>query len=314
MYKKFLLLLFIIAAGFSTALNAQESKSDSTYTIDDENDDEDCSDWSWGGWSSGWDHDWGRWDIKGKPTIEATYGVSEMGLKPASGKLANTGAAELKLSYSSLRKFQDYISSYKNNFAFVSNNSMDLTSKKSGLSEMSSETWRFGLGWQTAYAYQFGKAAIIPYNSNAIVWTRLNLKEDANGTLSRLSAADAELLGNFDQTFRFGTLAEGGLKLQVVPVLTLNAGYERAIVFPRHMFWKHAGSVLIEAIGMGAIESFVREVIDSSPAAGPVVNFVLKNGFSYAIYQLRREKMNWPFATAAPLTYDTWKIGMTFTF
>lgn len=316
MFRKFLLFLFFAAMVLSTSLFAQEKDEDSTYTNGD--DEEECTsdqtdNWDWD-WSSKWDHNhWGRFDFKGQPTIEADYGVSAIGSKAISGKFADAGAAELKLSYSSLRTRKDYIAAYKNNFLFLSTNSMDLRSQTAAKNDFTSETWRFGFGEQKAYAYKVGNAAIIPYTSNAFVWTRLNLK-DASSAIPGITPADAEVLDNFNQTFRFGTYTEGGIKLQIVPVLTFNGGYERAIVFPRHMFWKHAGSMLIELVGTGALDAFVREIMDSSPAAGPIVNFVLKNGFSYALYQLRREKMNWPFETAAPLTYDTWKVGLTFTF
>jgi len=59
---------------------------------------------------------------------------------------------------------------------------------------------------------------------------------------------------------------------------------------------------------------FVEEVMSSTPAAGPIVNFFLKNGLSFAFYQLKRTKMNWPFASAAPLTYEAFKVGVKFTF
>jgi hypothetical protein len=32
------------------------------------------------------------------------------------------------------------------------------------------------------------------------------------------------------------------------------------------------------------------------------------------MYQLRQEKMNWPFNTAPPLAYDQFKFGVTFVF
>jgi hypothetical protein len=54
--------------------------------------------------------------------------------------------------------------------------------------------------------------------------------------------------------------------------------------------------------------------MDSSPYAGPVVGFILKSALSYGIYELRQEKMNWPFSSAAPLSYDQVKFGMTFNF
>lgn len=255
----------------------------------------------------------------GNPTIELTYGNSDIAMK-SFGKLsnrgfANVGSAELKLSYSSLDDYEDYVVKYKNRFFFVSNNSTDLVSEKNTPFNINSNLWRFGFGTQEGYGYKIGSSAVVPYTSNSFVWSRVewNIPTYA-GNLPELPAEDQNRLDLFNNAFRFGTMAEGGIKLQIVPLFTLNAGYEKSVIFPRYLVWKQLGSFIIEEIAQGAVGMFAREVMDSSPAAGPVVNFLLKNGVSYAIYQLRREKMNWPFNSAEPLTYDTWKIGMTFTF
>lgn len=255
----------------------------------------------------------------GSPTIELTYGNSDIAMK-SFGKLsnrgfANAGSAELRLSYSSMDDYEDYIVKYKNHFFFVSNNSTDLVSKSNTPFNINSNLWRFGFGTQEGYGYKIGRSAIVPYTSNSFVWSRVewNMPTYA-GKLPELTAEDQNRLDLFNNAFRFGTMAEGGVKVQIVPLFTLNAGYEKSVIFPRYLVWKQLGSFIVEGIAQGAVSMFAGEVMDSSPAAGPIINFLLKNGVSYAIYQLRREKMNWPFNSAEPLTYDTWKIGMTFTF
>ena len=93
-----------------------------------------------------------------------------------------------------------------------------------------------------------------------------------------------------------------------------DAGYERSIVFQRHLFWKWAGSAIIEAAAQGLLDGFISEVFESTPAAGPIVNFLLKNALAYGIYELRQDKMNWPFSSEAPIAYDQFKFGVTFVF
>jgi len=79
------------------------------------------------------------------------------------------------------------------------------------------------------------------------------------------------------------------------------------------LFWKWAGSAVIEEVANGLLDVFIKEIFRSSPAAGPIVNFLLKNGLSYGIYELRQEKMNWPFSSAPPLAFDSFRFGITFT-
>ncbi|HEX2869042.1 MAG TPA: hypothetical protein VHO03_18520 [Ignavibacteriales bacterium] len=308
-----LLLITLFLLAFILPLSAQEK--DSTDIWDDWGDEESAE-------CTSHDHDFEFMPFHsfgGKPTIELTYGNSEIGMK-SFGKLsqrgfANAGSAELRLSYSSLDDYDDYLVKYKNHFFFVSNNSTDLVSKENAPFKINSNLWRFGFGTQEGYGYKIGSSAIVPYTSNSFVWSRVewNMPTYA-GNLPALAAEDQTRLDLFNNAFRFGTMAEGGIKVQLVPLFTLNAGYEKSVIFPRYLVWKQLGSFIVEGIAQGAVSMFAGEVMDSSPAAGPVVNFLLKSGVSYAIYQLRREKMNWPFNSAEPLTYDTWKVGMTFTF
>jgi len=106
----------------------------------------------------------------------------------------------------------------------------------------------------------------------------------------------------------------GGILLQIFPMMTLRADYERQIIFPRLSFWKFTGSYAVEMIGEEMLDSFVKEIVRSSPNTGPIVNFILKNGYAYAFYELRKEKMHWPFTSTEPLMYNSYKVGMTFTF
>ena len=82
----------------------------------------------------------------------------------------------------------------------------------------------------------------------------------------------------------------------------------------RHLFWKWAGSGIIEAASQGMLDHFIGKIGKSSPMALPIVSVILKSALSYGIYELRQEKMNWPFNSAAPLSYDQWKVGVTFNF
>jgi len=107
---------------------------------------------------------------------------------------------------------------------------------------------------------------------------------------------------------------EGGVKLRLVPLVIIDVGFERAIVFRRHLFWKWVGSVALEGMANWGMDAFIDRVLQSSPAAVPVVSFVLKNALSYGVYQLRKDTMNYPFDSEAPLFLDTFKFGATFVF
>ncbi len=253
---------------------------------------------------------WFHEEFKGKPTISLDYGLSKLTTKNFDENFAKPNLLELKLGYTRERNndVEENILDYNYKYFYVSNFSTDLAGSSSGGADLKTDMWRFGFGRSSGYGYELGSAAIIPYHTYSFEWSKLKMKDNP------LTANDQGISNLYNDSFRFGSSTEGGIRFKIIPNLALEAGYERSIIFPRHIFWKWVGSTIIEAAGQFGIDSFVNEILDSSPYAAPVVNFVLKNALSYGIYELRHEKMNWPFDTAAPLAYDQFKFGVTFVF
>jgi len=82
----------------------------------------------------------------------------------------------------------------------------------------------------------------------------------------------------------------------------------------RHLFWKWLGSILIRDAGTAAITVFSEDILNRTSFLGPAIYFMLKNGLSYAFYNAMKYNMNWPFTTEAPLTFETFKVGVSVTF
>jgi hypothetical protein len=74
------------------------------------------------------------------------------------------------------------------------------------------------------------------------------------------------------------------------------------------------GSYALLQIGLGAVSNFTDDIIESSPLAGPVFYFLLRNGLSYAYYQGVSNRMNWPFSSETPMMIATYKFGISYTF
>lgn len=318
----FILLFIFCFTKMDFAQDDDSTKNEDTWDNEDW-DNGDSNDWDWN-WEFGKNHkdfEWPDFQFHGRPSLETSYGLPKLAIKSVNTDFIKPGAAELRLGYSTLREYEDYVIKYRNRFVFLGNFSKDLSKSTNNTAKLNAEIWRFGVGWLEGYGYRIGKSAIIPYTSNSLVWTRLKtnyfgLPNDTvyYANFPTIKSNDVKTLDLFNDAFRFGTMTEGGIRIQFIPLISVNAGYERAIVFPRHLFWKNMGSIAIEWAGIGAIDFFVQEIMDDSPAAGPIINFILKSGLSYGIYQLRRDKMNWPFDSAEPLTLDTWRFGLTFTF
>ena len=288
MYKTVFVLILIFV--FASFMNAQE--------IEVEVEDDDWEDYvHW------------EWEID-QPLIEIIYGLGNPQHKKFEGDFAKTGLLELKLGYQNSDTYRSSsILEFNNSFFFVSNLNSKLSSESEATDKVRLNTWRFGLGTSDGYGYRIGKVAILPYNQNSFVWSMVKPDAPAN-----ITPSDQEILDLYKDTFRFGSLFDAGVKFDFSSFIALGASFEGAVVYPRHMFWQWAGSFIIEGASQGMLSLFIKKIMKASPEAGPVVFFLLKNGLSYAFYALRREKMNWPFNSTTPLTFETFKFGLTFTF
>lgn len=247
-----------------------------------------------------------------KPFIELNNGVSKLSLDGYSGNFSNAGIIEVKLGSATQFKsrYSKDVLKYFNSYLFLSKASetYNYNSKTAGTQPYN--MWRFGAGKKEGYGAKIGPMSVIPYTSNSLAWTYLDL----NNFTGLTPQSDINTLTKFNRDIRFGTQSEGGIILNVLPMLSLEAKYERSAIFPRTLFWKYAGSALIEEGGMQIVDNFVARILKNKPLAGAIVNFVLKNAYSYGMYELRKSKMNWPFDTEAPLMHESFKFGLSFTF
>lgn len=248
-----------------------------------------------------------------KPTMSAYYGITSNSLKDLNQSLANPRLAEIRIGRTKkeLESESANIIKYRYSYCSLTNISNDLGNKSTS-GEITTDLWRFGLGEDKGFGYWWGDSKkspeVILCHSGGIQWSKLKVKDGVT------NPSDSAYLALFDDAFRFGTNMEAGVKIRVLPLVAFDAGFERAIVFPRHLFWKWVLSEAMEGAIQFALDEFVDKIMDSTPSAAPVVNFILKNGLTYGIYELRKEKMNYPFDSAPPLVNDSFKFGLTFVF
>ncbi len=306
MYLNKLLLFFLIV--FFLTSPAIFSQEDSSKTDED-------WDWYWEEWE-----DWEDWTFdfgftRTRPAISLQYGIADMSRTDVQSQFVDPNLFELKLGYVKDKDAwdTDYIIKQNYNYLYLSNESNKLAGKEAVGTEIESDMWRFGAGWSSGYGYKLGEnSSIVPYYSWALNWSNIDFTDP--GVLTLVPDPDQEILNLYDESFSFGTSSEGGVRVKVIENLMFDAGYERSIVFQRHLFWKWAGSALIEAAAQGLLDGFINNIFKSSPDAGPIVNFLLKNALAYGIYELRQDQMNWPFPSEAPIAYDQFKFGVTVVF
>ncbi len=315
MFPKIILLISI----FLTSVNSFSQEVDST-----ESEDEFFKEKTRKHWWKNWNDDWQMWELKGVPFIELNYALGSLDQKNMNYDFAKVGLAELKLGYSSRKNFfEEKVVAFQNKYFFISRMGSDITSNKSKVGELGSSMWKFGFAKRKGYGYKFNEFYLLPYNSSGIVWSGLDMKNyppsiwpavypPLEGQIK--AESDIKFLERINQTLKFGTTYESGFNFDFASSVAFNVGYETIVIFPSYLVWKHLGSFIIESAGAQLLNNFIDEIANSSPIMLPFVNLLLKGAYQYAFYTLKKDKMNWPFNTEAPLTKESIKFGISFIF
>lgn len=244
------------------------------------------------------------------PTLTVTYGLTSVTQEEFSPAIAKSANLQLKIGGSIIRS-EDAdagIVKYKFEYFDLATIAPRLRGESPGADAVV-ESWRVGGSFESGLGYGTPESmSLVFYDSWGFNWSKVVVPDQA------LSADQLAMLKNYEGSLRFGTLGEGGLKFRFTRILSLDAGYERSMIFPRTLFWGWVGSETIERIVQYGADRFVDRVLDSSPGAAPIVSFVLKNGISWGFYELRKKQMNWPFTSAPGMLNDTWKVGLSMMF
>lgn len=296
--KTIFLILLILFVSFSE-LFAQRIRIGKDYDWDD------FEFWEWGHYS--------------RPMIELSYGFNNIDRKNLNGDFSENAILEIKLGYSSLDRYDDFLVELKEHYFFASKiNSALHYDRDISIIDYDTELWRGGLGMRSGTGYYSGDFAIIPYNQHAITWIRLKDVSPEYKTYDGLTvaqiAADKEIIDRYNESYRFAMQEAAGVKIELGPLFSFNASYEVNTVFPRVKTWEFLGSYGLQYGAEALLYDFIDEIEDSTPEAAPLVSVLLKGALQYSFYLLRKEDMNWPFSSETPLTYENFQIGVTFNF
>ena len=170
--------------------------------------------------------------------------------------------------------------------------------------------WQFGVSQIEGYGHQFTeKTNLLFYTASNGHWMGLEYDSIPNG-----DSLYKKLMDRFTDGVRYSDKFEAGIKFQVYEPFAITVAYEKQIIYPRILFWKWIGSEILAGLGEEIISHFSKKIIEASPTFGPFFHFALINAYKYGVYELRKKRMNWPFATETPLMNEGFNVGMTFTF
>jgi len=254
-------------------------------------------------------HDFNEFKFN-KPYMEFSFGTGKYGHEQFNGKFAEAGFFEFGIGHSDLKKEAQYLAKYTDDYFTISKFSSDIYVDKPSDQEFTCDLIRLGIADKESFGYSFNKLSILPYQLFNMQITKLDNPEWEKLT----DSVDIKTIRYYGDKFRFSYSMGLGLEIGLGEMIFINGGFESAMIYPRFMVWKCGCSLILESASNGLADAFVREVTESSPAAGPIVNMLLKNSISYIFYHFRKDDMNWPFESQAPLTYEMFKAGISFRF
>lgn len=260
------------------------------------------------------DFEFGSYYTGTKDFVELSYGLGKVRNKILSSSFNNLSSSEIIIG----KRYQKPAAKYKliefNDNYFYSSFLEDYQENINENSKIGFDIWRFGFGYRKGFGYNLGSMSILPYYHIGIGWNKTNINlpkiEDA-----LITSADLKTLKYFDDEIKFGTSNIGGLDVRVSSTFGIGASYETSVIFPYYKTWKQLGSFFIETFSQTGID-FLTEgvIIKAIPELTPILYFVLKNGLSYYLFTLKKDDMNWPFRTTAPLTVEAFKVSLNITF
>jgi hypothetical protein len=179
----------------------------------------------------------------------------------------------------------------------------------SGANDVPANIIRFGTRFRKGIGYGLGEeASLIPYAGSGLLLSVVSL---GNGKLP--NADEQAILADYAAALRIGQVCEGGLSLHLKSGLGIHAGFERSMAYPRYIFLEDAVSSIIQFY-VAEFGAQLAAAAVQSETLSPILYFIIRNGIQFGVSELRRNAMNWPFQGQAPLTVDTYKISLSWTF
>ena len=241
-------------------------------------------------------------------TMEGGYGILHLGQKEFSGSMPQLGAAEVRWGFSAVTPLKHDLAQLDERFAFGAYMRPQWAASAGPENSVQGDLWRFGFGARDGYGYWPGNLIILPYFLWTLEWSHWH--PDAAG----LPPADSAIVARYDSRLCFGITSESGLKVQFGRHISIIAGYQFGLMYPRFVFPEWVASFAIIATAEGVTGVFTSGILRDAPWLTPVLHAVLKGAFAYGYYQLTRSDMNWPLHSETPLTCSGLKLGISIRF
>ncbi|MBP1622517.1 MAG: hypothetical protein H6Q07_537, partial [Acidobacteria bacterium] len=243
--------------------------------------------------------------------LEATYGQGTPAQSNVTSAFGPLGNSELKVGRTQIDRFSPTNASLNDWYIFLSYSSSNSALSSVGANEISTKWTRFGFGRTEGLGYYGSDLSFLPYISQSLLLTKISdFGYGQNTSTAGIPTGDQEILARYPGAFRLGERVLYGFKAEILSSFHLGASYETGVVYPRAVVLPWTGSYILALAGYQALDNVLGRFTDDYPVVGPIVNIAIRAGYLYGYYLLRRDNMNWPFSSEAPMRFEGLNFGI----
>lgn len=177
-------------------------------------------------------------------------------------------------------------------------------------SRVALEGWRFGFQLSSGHHLGEGSSGVYLLHSGGWTWSYVR-PSTAPRNADSMTTAVALATADSYRTSHFGANTCATIGYSIGGTVTIEASYQRVLLYKNHVFFPWLGSLLLEGLAQSALSAALVGAQQRNPSAAAIATLVLRSALSWGIYQLRSTSgQHFPFKGNTPLLWDELRIGI----
>nr|BAL55114.1 hypothetical protein HGMM_F23B02C53 [uncultured Bacteroidetes bacterium] len=173
------------------------------------------------------------------------------------------------------------------------------------------EGWRFGFRLASGHRFSaLDRSGLYLLHAGGWTWSYVR-PSTAPRNADSMTTAVALATADSYRTSHFGANTSATIGYSIGGIVTLEASYQRVLLYKNHVFFPWLGSLLLEGLAQSALSAALAGAQQRNPSAAAIATLVLRSALSWGIYQLRSTSgQHFPFKGNTPLLWDELRIGI----
>jgi hypothetical protein len=172
------------------------------------------------------------------------------------------------------------------------------------------EGWRFGFQLTSGHRLGEGSSGLCLLHSGGWTWSYVRPSTtpwNADSTTTAIAMATADSY----RTSHFGANTSAMIGYSIGGTVTIEASYQRVLLYKNHVFFPWLGSMLLEGLAQTLLGASLSTAETRNPHAAAIATLILRSALSWGIYQLRSTSgQHFPFKGNTPMLWDEVRIGI----